>query len=55
MVKKEPKVKKEVKKEAKDTSPKEKKTKKGKNAWETDSEDGDGQDDAMSADGFTSE
>ena len=55
VVKKEPKVKKEVKKEAKDTSPKEKKTKKGKNAWETDSEDGDGPDDAMSADGFTSE
>ena len=48
-------MKKEVKKEAKDTSPKEKKTKKGKNAWETDSDDDANSDDAMSADGFTSE
>ena len=57
-VKKEPKVKKETptkkpKKEPKELSPAEKKKKKGKNAWETDSEDEDS--DAMSADGFTSE
>ena len=52
-VKKEPKVKKEIKKESKELSPGEKKAKKGKAAWETDSEDED--DDAMSGDGFTSE
>ena len=51
-VKKEPKVKKEIKKESKELSPGEKKAKKGKAAWETDSED---EDDDMSGDGFTSE
>ena len=54
-VKKEPKVKKEpTPRKPKKEDKEEKKKKKGKEAWETDSEDEES-DDAMSADGFTSE